>query len=216
MTETLEIVNFRLKPGTEAGFVASNGLVSDWLARQPGFVSRCLARRDDGAWVDVVRWHSREQPLAAAAVIAAPSSQGGIAAADMHQEAAPVALGAHVAVPAHAPAAVIEAPVPPPADGVTAPLPVAPAAPAPLSEAVIVARLRQCFERANAGGSGEAVAVSVVSTLHISLHADGSVRSAIFNPPLKPEFMACAGGAIAGKFAEGNRQIDLPVSFHAR
>jgi len=48
MTETLEIVNFRLKPGTEAGFAAGNRLVSEWLARQPGFVSRCLARRDDG------------------------------------------------------------------------------------------------------------------------------------------------------------------------
>jgi hypothetical protein len=111
---------------------------------------------------------------------------------------------------------VIEAPAPPPVGGVAASLPVAPAAPASLSEAVIAARLRQCFERANAGGSGEAVAVSVVSTLRLSLQADGSVRSAIFNPPLKPEFMACAGGAISGKFAEGNRQIDLPVSFHAR
>jgi len=35
MTETLEIVNFRLEPGTEAGFAAGNRLVSDWLARQP-------------------------------------------------------------------------------------------------------------------------------------------------------------------------------------
>ena len=66
MTETMEIVSFRLRPGTEAGFAASNRLISDWLARQPGFVSRCLARRDDGSWVDVVRWRSREQALAAA------------------------------------------------------------------------------------------------------------------------------------------------------
>ena len=66
MTETLEIVNFRLKPGTEAGFAAGNRLVSDWLARQPGFVSRCLARRDDGGWVDIVRWQSRQQALTAA------------------------------------------------------------------------------------------------------------------------------------------------------
>jgi len=66
MTETLEIVNFRLKPGAEAGFAAGNGLVNDWLARQPGFLSRCLARRDDGGWVDVLRWSSREQAFAAA------------------------------------------------------------------------------------------------------------------------------------------------------
>ncbi|TGT78288.1 hypothetical protein EN802_01195 [bacterium M00.F.Ca.ET.159.01.1.1] len=66
MTETLEIVTFRLKPGTEAGFVASNGLVSDWLARQPGFLSRHLGRREDGTWVDIVRWRSMEQARAAA------------------------------------------------------------------------------------------------------------------------------------------------------
>ncbi|NUS22489.1 MAG: hypothetical protein HOQ25_22330 [Mesorhizobium sp.] len=66
MTETLEIVTFCLKPGTEAGFVAGNGLVSDWLARQPGFLSRHLGRREDGTWVDVVRWRSMEQARAAA------------------------------------------------------------------------------------------------------------------------------------------------------
>ncbi|RUU51972.1 antibiotic biosynthesis monooxygenase [Mesorhizobium sp. M2C.T.Ca.TU.002.02.1.1] len=66
MTEALEIVTFRLKPGTEAGFVASNGTVTDWLARQPGFLSRHLGRREDGVWVDVVRWRSMEQARAAA------------------------------------------------------------------------------------------------------------------------------------------------------
>ncbi|UCI08896.1 antibiotic biosynthesis monooxygenase family protein [Mesorhizobium sp. B1-1-8] len=66
MAETLEIVSFRLKPGTEAGFVASNGVVADWLARQPGFLSRHLGERDDGSWVDVVRWQSLEQAQAAA------------------------------------------------------------------------------------------------------------------------------------------------------
>ena len=182
---------------SRATFSLDGGRSARFLSREPALLARTA------------------QPLAAAAVIAAPPSHGAIAAVDAQQEAAPAAPGAHVAAPAHAPAAVIEAPAPPP-DGVAASLPVAPAAPASLSEAVIVARLRQCFERANAGGSGEAVAVSVVSTLHLSLQADGSVRSAIFTPPLKPELMSCAGGAISGKFAEGNRQLDLPVSFHAR
>ena len=161
--------------------------------------------------------------LAAAVGIAAAVPHAALAAVDAQvapsQEVAPAAtaaIGAHAAVPVHVAAAAIEAPAPPPVGGAAASLPVAPVAPATLSEAVIAARLRQCFARANAGSSGEAVAVSVVSTLHLSLQADGSVRSAIFNPPLKPEFMACAGGAISGKFAEGNRQIDLPVSFHAR
>jgi hypothetical protein len=71
MTETLEIVGFRLKPGTEQGFVAANNLVNDWLARQPGFLNRCLARHHDDNWVDVVRWQSREQALAAAGRILA-------------------------------------------------------------------------------------------------------------------------------------------------
>ena len=66
MSETLEIVTFRLKPGTEAGFVANNGVMTDWLARQPGFLSRHLGRREDGSWVDVVRWRSLDQAQAAA------------------------------------------------------------------------------------------------------------------------------------------------------
>lgn len=71
MTETLKIVGFQLKPGTEQGFVAANNLVNDRLARQPGFLNRCLARHDDDHWVDVVRWQSREQALAAAGRILA-------------------------------------------------------------------------------------------------------------------------------------------------
>lgn len=66
MTESLEIVTFRLKPGTETGFVANNAAMTDWLARQPGFLGRHLAKREDGVWVDIVRWQSKEQALAAA------------------------------------------------------------------------------------------------------------------------------------------------------
>ncbi|TIS61059.1 MAG: hypothetical protein E5W93_09095 [Mesorhizobium sp.] len=66
MTETLEIVTFRLKPNAAADFVADNGIVTDWLARQPGFLSRHLGQREDGSWVDVVRWQSLEQAKAAA------------------------------------------------------------------------------------------------------------------------------------------------------
>ncbi|TGS11629.1 hypothetical protein EN852_022350 [Mesorhizobium sp. M2E.F.Ca.ET.209.01.1.1] len=66
MTETLEIVTFRLKPGTEDGFVANNGIVTDWLARQPGFLARHLGKRKDGTWVDVVRWQGLDQAQAAA------------------------------------------------------------------------------------------------------------------------------------------------------
>jgi hypothetical protein len=71
MAETLEIVSFRLKPGTEADFVGNNGVVSDWLPRQPGFLSRHLGQREDGSWVDVVRWRSLEQAQEAAQRIVA-------------------------------------------------------------------------------------------------------------------------------------------------
>ncbi|WP_292472399.1 antibiotic biosynthesis monooxygenase [Mesorhizobium sp.] len=66
MAETLEIVSFRLKPDAAADFIAQNGVVTDWLARQPGFLSRHLGERADGSWVDVVRWRSLEQAQAAA------------------------------------------------------------------------------------------------------------------------------------------------------
>ncbi|CAN7673047.1 antibiotic biosynthesis monooxygenase [Aminobacter sp. LjRoot7] len=74
MTEALEIVTFRLKPGKTAGFAAAfaaaNEPVSDWLRRQPGFLSRHLAERGN-SWIDVVRWQSREDAQAAAEKIMA-------------------------------------------------------------------------------------------------------------------------------------------------
>ncbi|RWM34845.1 hypothetical protein [Mesorhizobium sp.] len=66
MAETLEIVSFRLKPDAAADFIAQNGVVTDWLAGQPCFLSRHLGEREDGSWVDVVRWRSLEQAQAAA------------------------------------------------------------------------------------------------------------------------------------------------------
>ncbi|WP_189522746.1 hypothetical protein [Mesorhizobium sp. M2E.F.Ca.ET.166.01.1.1] len=47
MAETLEIVSFPLKPQAAAGSVANNGVVTDWLARQPGFRSPHPGRRED-------------------------------------------------------------------------------------------------------------------------------------------------------------------------
>lgn len=67
MAQTLEIVTFRLRVGHEAGFAAANVVVSDWLARQPGFVWRHLAYRKAGDWwVDTVLWESRAAAWTAA------------------------------------------------------------------------------------------------------------------------------------------------------
>ena len=153
--------------------------------------------------------------VAATTITATRPAAAALAIVDT-QGAAPSPLGVHPAVPAHLAVAVVEAP---PAPTLNQPVDAAPAVaavPASLNEVVISARLHECFERASLGDPSRVSGVSVVSTLHITLHADGSVRSAIFNPPLKPELMACAGGAISGKFVDGNRQIDIPVSFHAR
>ncbi|MEP7125175.1 MAG: FecR domain-containing protein [Byssovorax sp.] len=153
--------------------------------------------------------------IVAAAPVAAAAPLGALTIADP-QDAAPSVLGVHPALAPHLAVAAVEAPAAPaPIDAPVAP-PAAPAAPVALNEVVISARLHECFERASLGVADQTNAVSVVSTLHLTLQADGSVRSARFDPPLKPELMACAGGAIAGKFVDGNRQIDLPVSFHAR
>jgi hypothetical protein len=179
---------------SRASFSLDGGRTSRLLARDPAPVAPVIA--------------------AAPAIAAAPLA-GSLAALDP-QEPAPSLLGVHPAIPAHLTVAAIDAaPAPMPIDAA----PAAPAIPAPraaLNEVVISARLHECFERASLGVADQTNAVSVVSTLHLTLQADGSVRSAIFDPPLKPELMACAGGAISGKFADGNRRIDLPVSFHAR
>jgi len=68
---TIELVTFRLARGLGkeggAAFVDANAAVSDWLQRQPGFVSRHLAEREDGSWLDIVFWQTHADALAASA-----------------------------------------------------------------------------------------------------------------------------------------------------
>lgn len=65
MSATLELVTFRLARGTSQQFIDANASINDWLKRQPGFVSRHLAERDDGSFVDIVFWESHAAALAA-------------------------------------------------------------------------------------------------------------------------------------------------------
>lgn len=67
MQPALELVTFRLVRGSSEQFIDANAAVSDWLKRQPGFVSRHLAERDDGTFLDIVFWQSHEAALAASA-----------------------------------------------------------------------------------------------------------------------------------------------------
>jgi hypothetical protein len=75
------------------------------------------------------------------------------------------------------------------------------------------AHLGRCFLETYTTDGSPSVQISVASTLRIQLRPDGSVQTARFDPPLKPEFQTCAGGAIAGRFAEGGREVDIPVAF---
>jgi heme-degrading monooxygenase HmoA len=62
---TVELVTFRLAKGDTQAFVDANASVSDWLKRQPGFVSRHLAEREDGTYLDIVFWQTHADALAA-------------------------------------------------------------------------------------------------------------------------------------------------------
>ncbi|SDA96254.1 hypothetical protein [Mesorhizobium qingshengii] len=60
MTEAIEVTTFRLNGRSCAEFVAANADIDAWLRRQPGFLSRRIAERDDGTIVDVLIWASAE------------------------------------------------------------------------------------------------------------------------------------------------------------
>jgi hypothetical protein len=58
----VEVSQFRLIPGTdEQAFIeASEETQSGFLGKQEGFVGRDLLRADDGSWMDIVRFETRE------------------------------------------------------------------------------------------------------------------------------------------------------------
>ena len=64
---TIDLVTYRLARGTGQGqaFIDANAAVNDWLKRQPGFVSRHLAEREDGSYLDIVFWQTHADALAA-------------------------------------------------------------------------------------------------------------------------------------------------------
>lgn len=65
--QTIELVTFRLIPGTDrAAFLAAARGTGATVRRQPGFQSRMLTESPDGTWSDIVTWASHPQALAAA------------------------------------------------------------------------------------------------------------------------------------------------------
>jgi hypothetical protein len=151
--------------------------------------------------------------------VAAPAATAGLAGLDGAHSPTPIRLAAanevpNVVAPAAAPLAAKPGQPQHPAAKPQAEEPVVVAAvePPALTVGAVRARLDQCFRRTYEPGSS-AVGISISSTLRLELNADGSVRSARFDPPVKPELTACAGGAIGGKFADGGRTVDVPVTF---
>ncbi len=66
--KVLELVVFKLNEGVTAEhLLATVDPVSEWIAEQPGFVSRQLAHDAEGErWVDVVWWETLDDAKAAA------------------------------------------------------------------------------------------------------------------------------------------------------
>jgi hypothetical protein len=57
--EAMELTTFKLSPGlTLADFLAANTDVDAWLLEQPGFITRRIAQRADGAVIDMLIWAS--------------------------------------------------------------------------------------------------------------------------------------------------------------
>ncbi|WP_437808239.1 FecR domain-containing protein [Sorangium sp. So ce1078] len=100
-----------------------------------------------------------------------------------------------------------------PAPAVAEPVPDAQATshPPAMTPASVQSLLSSCFARESAGGRSS-VRRSIVSTLRISVRPDGSVAAVRFDPPLRPALQACAEGLYQGRFAEGPRQLAIPLT----
>jgi hypothetical protein len=85
--KVLELVIYTLKDGTtEAQFTQAYDGLSEWIKRQPGFVSRDLLRGTaDGRWIEVVWWTNQEDADAVAATsMTAPECAPFFEAIDMN------------------------------------------------------------------------------------------------------------------------------------
>lgn len=79
---TLEIVTFRLLPGTEiAVFLEAARGTEAFLRARGGLTGRWLTPDETGLWTDLVAWSSRDDALAAADVAMAEPSFGAFTAA---------------------------------------------------------------------------------------------------------------------------------------
>jgi hypothetical protein len=72
MVGQLEMVIYRLKGHVHRDqFLKISARATEWLRNRPGYLSRGLLEDDSGLWVDMVRWATMEDALAAAAAFMA-------------------------------------------------------------------------------------------------------------------------------------------------
>ena len=61
-----EIVIYRLKPDVDRSrFMEISNRATEWLRQRPGYLGRELLEDESGLWVDLVRWATMEDALAA-------------------------------------------------------------------------------------------------------------------------------------------------------
>lgn len=57
MSETIDLVRFRLKQGkTVADWLKANENFNEWARCQPGFRFRSVSETEDGEWIDMTYW----------------------------------------------------------------------------------------------------------------------------------------------------------------
>ena len=67
MDGQFEIVIYRLKANVNRDqFLEISARATQWLRNSPGYLDRELLEDDSGQWVDLVRWATMEDALAAA------------------------------------------------------------------------------------------------------------------------------------------------------
>lgn len=66
MSDTIELVRFRLQPGKSAAdWLKANEKINAWVKAQPGFRFHSVSETEEGEWWDLVYWGSMEAALAA-------------------------------------------------------------------------------------------------------------------------------------------------------
>ncbi len=66
MSDTIDLVRFRLQPGKSAAdWLEANETINAWVKAQPGFQFHSVSETEDGEWWDLVYWASMEAALAA-------------------------------------------------------------------------------------------------------------------------------------------------------